>query len=193
MPSNTKVEFAMVENDRNAAAGASRNEQFVSLLSRFQSQLFNYIFCIVQTLPDTEDVFQQTTLAMWDHFDQFQPGSDFLAWASKIARFRALNFIRAKRRERVFFSEALIGELAENGFEPADAQNARLKALASCREKLSGTDQKLVSLCYGTCNTIGEAAELLRRPLQAVYHSLWRIRRALHKCIERTLAGEEQA
>jgi RNA polymerase sigma-70 factor (ECF subfamily) len=183
----------MVENDRNIAEGANRRNEFVELLSRFQTQLFNYIFCIVQTLPDAEDVFQQTTLAMWDHFDQFQPGSDFVAWASKIARFRALNFVRTKRRERVFFSEALIGELAENGMEPAQTQNARLHALAACREKLSGTDQKLLSLCYGTCNTIGEAADLLGRPLKAVYHSLWRIRRALHQCIERTLAREEQA
>lgn len=182
----------MTESNATIGDGHDRRCEFVDLLNRYQSQIFNYIFCIVQSLPDAEDVFQETTLAMWDHFEEFESGSDFLAWASKFARYRALNFVRSRRKERLFFSEVLIGELAKNVLEVAEARDARLQALEFCREKLSDIDQKLLALCYGTCNTIGEAAEVLGRPLQSVYQSLWRIRRALHECIKRTLAEKER-
>lgn len=176
----------------NALEARHLEEQFVELLTRHRAQLFNYIFCVVQTMSDAEDVFQQTTTAMWSSFTQFTPGTDFLAWAIRIARFRALGFIRSKRRERVLFSERLIEQFAETSLDSAEVQDARLRALESCRAKLSESDQKLLGMCYGGCKTIRDAAVQLGRPLGAVYDSLSRIRRALYACIQRTLASEGQ-
>ncbi|MCC7083961.1 MAG: sigma-70 family RNA polymerase sigma factor [Pirellulales bacterium] len=167
-----------------------REDEFVDLLTRHKHQIFNLIFCMVQSLADAEDVFQQTTMVLWNKFDEFQPGTEFGAWASRVARFRALNFIRSKRRERVLFSEDLVVQLAETRFDSAEMQDARLRALASCREKLSQADQMLLSVCYGGGTTIREAAKLIGRPVGAVYDSLSRIRGALYDCIERTLAKE---
>jgi RNA polymerase sigma-70 factor, ECF subfamily len=160
------------------------------LLTQNKGQVFNYIFCMVQTMADAEDVFQQTTIAMWKNFSQFTPGTDFVAWAIRIARFRALGFIRSKRRDRCVFSERLIEQLADAMPELAEFQNARLQALDSCRQKLSSQDQKLLVLCYGGCDTIRDAAQQLGRPLGTVYDSLSRIRRALYNCIRRTLTNE---
>jgi RNA polymerase sigma-70 factor, ECF subfamily len=168
----------------------TREDEFIALLTQHKHQLFNLIFCMVQNLPDTEDVFQQTTMALWNKFDEFQIGTDFGAWASRVARYRALNFIRSKRRERVLFSEGLIAQLAECRFDSAEAQDARLRALATCREKLSQADQMLLSICYGRKGTIREAAKLIGRPVGSVYDSLSRIRSALYDCIARTLSRE---
>src|SRR6187399_2104019 len=140
------------------SADSGRQEEFVRLLNAHRNVLFNYIFCVVQTLPDAEDVFQQTTLAMWDDFDQFRLGTDFQAWGIRIARNRSLNFLRSKRRERVYFSHKIIDQLAENVCETPELQEARLRALARCREKLALADRRLLELCYGRCNTIREAA-----------------------------------
>jgi RNA polymerase sigma-70 factor, ECF subfamily len=74
--------------------------------------------------------------------------------------------------------------------EPPQVQEDRLRALASCKEKLPENDRQLVELCYGRCETIREAAQQVGRPLGAVYESLWRIRRALHTCIQKTMARE---
>jgi RNA polymerase sigma-70 factor, ECF subfamily len=167
-----------------------REESFIALLTQHKHQLFNLIFCMVQSLPDTEDVFQQATMALWNKFDEFQPGTDFGAWASRVARYRALNFIRSKRRERVLFSEALVDQLAECQFDSAEVQDARLRALASCREKLSQADQMLISICYAGRGTIRDSAKLVGRPAGAVYDSLSRIRGALYDCIARTLSRE---
>lgn len=179
-----------MDRGNSVPARTDREGQFIELLTRHKHQFFNLIFCMVQSLPDTEDVFQQTTLALWNSFDQFQQGSDFGAWGSRVARYRALNFIRSKRREKVLFSEALIAQLAECRVDSAEMQDARLRALAGCREKLSQADQMLLSVCYGGAGTIREAAKLVGRPVGAVYDSLSRIRGALYECIERTLSKE---
>jgi RNA polymerase sigma-70 factor (ECF subfamily) len=164
---------------------------FLELLSRHRSELFNLIFCIVRTLPDAEDVFQQTAMAMWADFNKFQPGSDFMAWASQVARYRAWNFARDRRRERLYFSEALIQQLAECSDETSEVYEARLQALSKCREKLPIADQRLIQLCYGGGSIIAVAKEIGQSP-SAIYSRLFRIRRALFVCIERTLARENR-
>ena len=42
-----------------------------SYLARHQSQLFGYIYSLVRDLDDADDLFQQTSLVLWDKFDQF--------------------------------------------------------------------------------------------------------------------------
>jgi RNA polymerase sigma-70 factor (ECF subfamily) len=168
---------------------ASREEEFIELLTSHKHQIFNFIFCIVHSLSDAEDVFQQTSIALWQDFDQFKSNSDFAAWAMTVARFRTLNYLRSKRRERLYFSEDLIAQIAECPFESTEIQDTRLKALSECCQKLSPKDQELVAMCYRE-DRIRSVADRIGRPVQAVYKSLARIRRALFECIERQIASE---
>jgi RNA polymerase sigma-70 factor (ECF subfamily) len=171
------------------SARASREDEFIGLLTAHKHQVFNLIFCIVHSLADAEDVFQQTSLALWQNFDQFQPDSDFGAWAATIARHRILNFLRTKRRERLYFSGSVIEQLADCPFDSGPQKGARLRALSECRQRLSDNDQTLVAHCYGG-EPICSVADRIGRPVQAVYKSLARIRRMLFDCIERKLAQE---
>ena len=130
-------------------------------------------------------------MALWNQFGRYQPATDFAAWASRVARYRALNWLRTKRRERVVFSIGLVGQIAERQFDSAEAQEGRLKALAKCRDKLAQADQMLLSVCYGGASrTIRDAAQTVGRPVASVYDSLSRIRRTLYDCIRRTLSKE---
>jgi RNA polymerase sigma-70 factor (ECF subfamily) len=164
----------------------------VELLTRHKSQLFRFVFALVHSMPDAEDVFQQTAITMWDKFQEFQPGSDFYAWACSIAKFKALDHFKAKGRQRLYFSDELVAEIAQRNSWQPELQQAKLRALAGCREKLSESDQKLLAACYGGGGNIRDAAEQIGRPVGSVYDSLSRIRRALFACIQRTLAGEGQ-
>jgi RNA polymerase sigma-70 factor (ECF subfamily) len=168
---------------------SSKEDVFIDLLASHKHQIFNFIFCIVHTLSDAEDVFQQTSIALWENFDQFEPNSDFAAWAAKVARHRTLHFLRTKRRERLYFSDNVIAQLAECPFESNEVQDRRLQALSGCRTKLSANDQALVGMCYRG-DPIRDVAHEIGRPVQAVYKSLARIRRLLFECIERALAQE---
>jgi RNA polymerase sigma-70 factor (ECF subfamily) len=183
-------DFEVDGGDLNCSP-ASRKEEFIELITNHWRQLFNLIFCVVQNFSDTEDLFQQTTMALWADFDKFQPGTDFGAWASKVARYRISTFLRSKHRQRVYFSEDLIKEIASVPLESNEVHNARLAALADCRKKLSSADQELIALCYGGSDSIRDAAYRIGRPADSVYVRLSKIRSALYGCIERYLAREE--
>jgi len=170
---------------------AERKQEFIDLITKHWHQLFNLIFCIVQNFSDAEDLFQQSTMALWADFDKFEPGTDFGAWAAKVAQHRIFTFIRTKNRKRLYFSEDLIKELASVPFESNEAHEARLAALAECRKKLSSANQELIALCYGGSDSIRDAAYRIGRPVESVYVRLSRIRSALYACIQRYLAREE--
>ena len=88
---------------------------------------------------------QQTTLAMWKHFDQFEIGTNFSAWACCIAKNRALNFFQTRDRRRLFTTE-MIELLAKTEAErPPEERLARRRALQYCLEKLSAKDRSLMA------------------------------------------------
>ena len=166
-------------------------QDFMRLLSDHKERLFRLIFCMVRSLEDADDVFQQTSIVLWNKFSEFEPGSNFYLWSSTVARLTSLNFLKAKNSQRVVFSEEFMDELAENDLgESLALRDARLRALAHCREKLSPPDQALLAACYGQERKIIAVAKDFGRPVGSVYDSLSRIRRALYDCIHRALVLE---
>ena len=170
--------------------GESRSEEFAKLFTSHQHQLFGYILALVQNLADAEDVLQQTGLIIWRKFGEFPVGGEFEPWARRIALYEARNFLKTKRRSRIRFSDEFLDAVADARAARADMHQSRLEALAACMDKLSGADRELIELCYAETGSIKQAAEKIDRPVGGVYKSLERIRNALMKCINRTLAGE---
>lgn len=162
------------------------------LIAQHQRQLFGFIFSMVHSIADAEDVFQQTCLVIWKKFDEFEPESDFYAWASVIAKYKAIDFLRARSRDRLQFSPELQDQLAAQNQTRGDLQDARSEALELCKQKLSQRDRQLLHACYEGGVSMKEVAVQLQRPAGSVYDSLSRIRRALLKCIESTLAAERE-
>jgi RNA polymerase sigma-70 factor (ECF subfamily) len=160
---------------------------------RHRSQLFGFIFSIVQNIPDAEDVFQQTSLALWSNFARLRPESDFLNWACKVAKNKAIDFLRTRRREQNCFSEALLEQIADQQTTREADEGSRAEALTQCVEKLSQRDRDLVSRCYGRDASIKIVADEMGRPVGSIYVSLTRVRRILYKCVRRALAREEFA
>jgi RNA polymerase sigma-70 factor, ECF subfamily len=181
----------MSNNDTKASPSRQLDVEYVDLLTRNRRPLFRMIFCMVRNVPDAEDVFQQTAITMWDKFGTFEQGTDFLAWASVVARFKVRDFMKSKARQRAHFSDEVVDVLVNQNTLPADQDDTRLQALESCRKKLSGKDQQLLAACYQSESTIIEVANQSGRPVGSIYDSLWRIRRALLACIRRTLASED--
>jgi RNA polymerase sigma-70 factor (ECF subfamily) len=168
------------------------DDEYVQLLNRYKKPLFRLILCMVRNSSDAEDIFQQAAITMWDKFGEFEPGTDFYAWACTVARFKVRDFVKSKARHKVLLSEEVIDQLAAEGNTPA-IDEARIQALADCRKKLPGCDQDLLAACYGSEVTVVEFAERSGRTASSLYSNLWRIRRVLHACIERTMAREELA
>lgn len=173
--------------------GDGMTEGFIHLLVQHKTQLLGYIFCLVRNLNDAEDVFQQMSLTLWDKYGEFEPGSNFIAWAKVVARNKSLAFLRSQRRERARLCDAVIDQLSDRELWSPRSVEERIEALAKCRQKLSASDQVLLAECYGTEQPICDVAARFGRSVDSVYSSLSRIRKSLYECIQRSIAREQQA
>jgi RNA polymerase sigma-70 factor (ECF subfamily) len=165
--------------------------EFASLLRGPQTQLFGYIYSLVRDLDDADDLFQQTSLVLWDKFERFDPSKSFIAWACGVARFEVSNFLRSRSRHRLYFSDNLAMILIEAHEEFGEQTlEDRRDALSVCMRKLRPRDQQLLDACYGRSARIPEVAHDWGRSTQSIHNSLRRIRRALFECMSRSLAHE---
>jgi RNA polymerase sigma-70 factor (ECF subfamily) len=166
------------------------SERFIELLAQHESQLFGYLFALTHNLEDARDLFQQTSLVMWKKFAAFEAGTNFGGWACQVARFEAMNFLRAKRRSRALSDDTLVEELA-NVVAREEISLERQQALSNCLGKLPIHERQLVDLCYGPRSAIKDVAEQLGRSSQSICNSLRRIREKLFECVDRTLSAED--
>jgi RNA polymerase sigma-70 factor (ECF subfamily) len=166
--------------------------EFAELVHLCQGRLFGYIHSLVRDLDDADDLFQQTTLTLWKKFDEFQRERSFFAWACGVARFEVANFLRARGRDRLYFSDELNLLLVEAHAELAeDELEDRREALSGCIDKLRERDRQLLEECYTDPAGVNGVAGRMGRVPQSVHNSLRRIRQALYQCIQRTLARED--
>jgi len=162
--------------------------EFAVQLREHQTQLFGYIYSLLRNLDDADDLFQQTSLVLWDKFGQFDSSKSFIAWACGVARFEVSNFLRSRSRHRLYFSDNLAMILidAHDEFD-AEPMEGRREAFTDCMKRLRARDQQLLDACYGRSARIPEVAHDWGRSTQSIHNSLRRIRRTLFECMSRSL------
>ena len=69
-----------------------RGERFMRHLMGNEHRIYGFILSLVHNWSDADDLLQDVTAIMWRKFDLYEPGTNFCAWALKIARFEVLNF-----------------------------------------------------------------------------------------------------
>jgi RNA polymerase sigma-70 factor (ECF subfamily) len=173
---------------------SNRQTRYIELLNGNQSRLFGYLYAHVLNMADTEDLYQQVAMLLWEKFDDFIPGTDFGAWAIRVAEFTIKNFIRGKRRSKLVFSEEVMQRIVERQTQiTQEAVAARTDALQKCLTRLPKMDRELVEQCYAGDYKIKDVAQQEGRSTGAVYTALCRIRQALLACIERTISAEARS
>ena len=80
----------------------NRYDEFAALLQQTTRQLLTYLNAVLFRWDDAEDVFQETCLVLWEKFSEFQPGTNFLAWALCVARNKAMSFQAMQARAAGF-------------------------------------------------------------------------------------------
>ncbi len=168
------------------------SQDFGRLLIQHQRRIYGFIRSLVPNQADAEDLLQETASVLWQKFPEFQPGSNFLAWAFSVARYQVMNFVKNAKRDPLRFSEEFVEAVSVDTM----AQSARLERLeeilAGCWAKLRAEDQRLMAARHYEEATAKTLAERLGRPLKTIYGTLNRIRRDLIECAQRTLSKEER-
>jgi RNA polymerase sigma-70 factor, ECF subfamily len=163
---------------------------FVELLTQHQRKLYGYIYTLVHNSADSDDLLQQTNLVLWKKHLEYQYGTNFMAWACRIAFFNVQNFLKSKGRDHICFSEELLSKLAVLQIDRSEMQTIHSMALTHCIGKLSSPSQQLLKLCYDGNRSIQEVAKQLGRPAGSLYTTLSRIRLKLWECIQYALTEE---
>lgn len=177
--------------EERPAIDTQRNLRFVRLFAQHEHQVYAYIVSVLANWADADEVMQETSVALWEMFDDFQEGTSFCSWACKIAYFRILRFREKRRRDRHEFNNDFVEAVAATAHEEADRFEDSRRALGGCVERLRPEDRELLRTAYAEgAGTIKNTAELLDRPAKGVYKALTRIRQVLFECVQRKLAAE---
>jgi RNA polymerase sigma-70 factor (ECF subfamily) len=163
---------------------------FSELVSAHRSRVFGYIYAMLHNMSDAEDVYQQTTVLMWEKFDSFKLGTDFGSWALKIAYYNVKNFQRSTRRRHVFFSDAVMERVASS-FQSRDIHDAkeRLDALGQCVGRLPDRHQYILRRRYAENTPIKELAAGEGKTEAAMSMLLCRLRKTIFHCVQARLVS----
>lgn len=167
--------------------GFARSD-FATLWAENYSRLRAYVRIFVPSLEDSEDVLQETAVAIAKDFERYDPARPFLDWAVAIARNRIREHYRARQRDRkmVFGEEA--ARLIEDSFVSRQPQfDAYLEALEGCLKSLPAKSMRLIELRYLSCLKADDMAEQTGLTVQSVYSRLTQIRKSLLECVQRKL------
>jgi RNA polymerase sigma-70 factor (ECF subfamily) len=170
---------------------SAAHEQFTRLFTLNQRRVYLFIRSLVANPADVDEIWAETNLVLWQRFDDFQPDTNFFAWAQRIAYNKVLNY-RTHRRQPVQFSEEFLERLATRAGEASESDRTYLDAMNHCVEKLPTNERELLQLRYNEQSTCQKVAESLGRPVQSIYNALTRIRSQLLACVRRELGKEER-
>lgn len=176
--------------DLSDPAHDDRVAEFLALYSSNYPRLQFYVTALLPTANDASDVLQETSMVLWRKFGSFELGSNFFAWACKIARFQVMKYRERQGRLARLFDTELLEKLADEAGNERLVRNVPLQALENCLGKLSELDRSLIRRRYQPGVTVQQLAIDLGRTANSLSKSLGRIRRVLLECVDRTMAIE---
>lgn len=168
----------------------SRTEQLVLLLTQNQEPLFRYIFSLVSSEADARDILQETSLALYRKFDQYETSRPFLPWAYRFAYLQIQKYRAKFARSPLLFSEDLIHLLALEREQMEPELDLRLQFLDECLGKLTPHDKELVASRYALRESAEEMMQRFAMSRRTLFRNLELLRQRLHDCVTRQIQSE---
>lgn len=166
--------------------------EFIRLISAQQTAIYSYILSLHPNRVDAEDILQETNVVLWQKISEFELGTNFRAWAFKVAYFQVLaHRQRVQRRPVLELDEPLLECLAADAVQVFEDLEGRRRALKICVNKLARSDAEILQSHYEREQPLAEIAKAIGRSPGAIKQVLLRIRRALRLCISRQMASAE--
>ena len=167
------------------------NEEFITNITRCQNALLIYIRSITSSSEEADDILQRTNLVLWKKHEKYESGTNFTAWACRVAYYEVLAYRKEKSREkdRLQFSDDLLEMIADKSLELIESVAARKQALLTCLKKLPEEERTLVEKRHIHEVPVKELALEDTRTDKGIYKALARIHNVLRLCISKELSG----
>lgn len=150
-----------------------------------QNRLFGFIMSLVGNREQAGDVLQQTNLILWEKLDEFQPGTNFMAWAFQIARYQVMAYRQKQGRDRHVFDDEAVSLIATAFETQSTGFDDRLTALTHCIQQLPDDGRDLIRRRYGDGWSVKNLAAEIGQTANRLAVKLHRLRAILMECIQR--------
>ena len=171
----------------------AQNGEFIRQFMPIQGDLLAYILSMGVAPADAEDVLQDSASIMFSKIDQFQPGTNFRAWAYAIVRNEILRYFSKAKKKPLSLTEEAYDDVEHLATDESEVPSVQLKALLMCLEGLGEQARDMIMKRYRDNMQVKGIADELGRPANSVYVTLSRIRKRLQECITRAEAAEGEA
>ncbi len=162
-------------------------ESFAALVANHQARLLGYIRSLIGDVHIARDVLQEANMVLLRKEQDFTPGTNFTAWALRVAYFEVLTWRRKMGRERLIFDDDTVQRIAEQAEIMTLHEEQRRDALKLCLKKLPERQREVVSQCYFDDGSVAEIAESSGIKANAISQLLFRAKRNLARCVRQTL------
>ena len=169
--------------------GVNKHDEFVLQMIQTQGRVHAYILSLVLNKDVASDLLQQTNLVLLQKRSDFKSGTNFGAWACRVAYYEVLAHRRDRSRDLHVFSDATLALIAGHARPDEDAEKNRLSALEACMQQLPERHRDLVIERYRQGSSIVSIAQSLKKSPAAVSANLYRIRTTLLQCVKRRMQG----
>ncbi len=166
-------------------------QQFMSLLSLNYQRIYSFILMLVANHNNADDIMQETSVLMYEKFNSFKKGSDFLAWAKTIAKYKTLEFLKKQQRDKVVFNQEIVDLIEQDSHDCLRRHDEWLEALRKCISRLSRPDRQLLHIRYHENTSVIAIAKRFGCSFQKIYRDMVRINNLLFRCIKRKIGADE--
>ena len=168
---------------------SNEKTSFVNLLTANYYRIHAYVLSMVPNDTDADDILQETVTLMWQNFDRFQAGTNFVSWAVTIAKFQVLRYQKQRKRSRMVLSDEVYDLLISENHTLQEQSHERFRALRECLQKLPEKEQAFIKLRYMDGATAKIVAQKIGSSIDAVYRHGAKLNDLLLRCVRTSLAG----
>ena len=172
-------------HDEPATPEEAHTAQVQGLFLQYQPAVRGYVLAMIPDFSLADDVVQETFLTVTRKAASFELGTSFAAWVKTIARFKALEAIRARRFETL--SDEVLQALGAEPRELRGETDERLPLLRACLDQLAPQARRSIDYRYQNDHLPPQIAGLMGCTVQSVNVTLSRARAFLRECVMRKM------
>ena len=163
--------------------------EFLELLTPNHYKIHGYVFSLMVNKSDADDVLQATLACLWENFDKYKRGTNFVAWAFSVAKYQVMTYRKKQKRSIVYFCDETIDLIDSENLKLVDDIDERLEYLSMCMRKLPRQDMLVIDKRFNKDISISDIAKEYCATANAIYKRMAKIKKTLLKCINRALAN----
>lgn len=173
-------------------------EYFRFIVQRYQNKLLRYIQRLSNvSLPEAEDILQETFLSAYTHLRVVDPHIPFSSWIYRIAHNQTVSTYR-KRHARpegnqYDVDDTILERIADDANVLQDVEDAQVREhLRAIIQKLDARYREVIELKYVHDKSYDEIADIVQKPPGTVATLLSRAKKQMKKLIEQDAFFQER-